>query len=58
MIYKESPIHIWFGLTYAQFLTMPRLVMESMPHEWQEKTVELLEEMDKTFDWLPKEKTY
>ena len=54
----ESPIHIWFELSYAQFLTVPRLVMESMPYDWQEKMAELLEEMDATFDWRPKEGRY
>ena len=52
-VYVESPIHIWFELSYAQFLTVPRLVMESMPLEWQEKMAELLREMDETFDWRP-----
>jgi len=54
----ESPISYWFELTYAQFLTVPRLVMESMPIEWQEKMVALLEEMDETFDWRPQEGRY
>lgn len=54
----ESPIHIWFELSYAQFLTVPRLVMESMPYEWQKKMVELLQEMDATFDWRPKKGRY
>ena len=48
-----SPIHEWFELSYAQFLTIPRLVMESMPLEWQAKMARLLREMDNTFDWRP-----
>ena len=54
----ESPIHGWFELSYAQFLTVPRLVMEAMPHEWQCKMADLLSEMDETFDWRPKEGRY
>lgn len=54
----KKSIHEWFELTYAQFLTIPRLVMESMPDEWQEKMTELLNEMDETFDWRPKEGRY
>lgn len=54
----SSPIHAWFELTYAQYLTVPRLIMESMPLEWQEKMVALLDEMDATFGWRPKEGRY
>ena len=32
--------------------------MESMPHDWQKNMVALLEEMDNTFDWRPKEGRY
>jgi hypothetical protein len=49
----DDEIHDWFELSYAQFLTIPRLVMQSMPREWQKKMVALLEEMDDTFDWRP-----
>lgn len=51
IIYKENPVHDWFGLTYANWLTVPRVIMESMPLEWQQKMVALLEEMDEEFDW-------
>jgi len=57
-IWVDAPVEVWFELTYAQFLTVPRLVMESMPLEWQEKMVALLEEMDATFDWRPQEGRY
>jgi hypothetical protein len=49
-----QPISSWFELSYAQFLTVPRLVMESMPLGWQRKMAALLQEMDDTFDWRPK----
>lgn len=48
--YKRN-IHEWFGLTYAQYLIIPRSVLQSMPEEWQEKLVELIEELDETFEW-------
>ena len=53
-----SPIHEWFELSHAQFLTIPRLVMESMPLEWQIKMADLLREMDNTFDWRPPDGRY
>lgn len=46
-------IHTWFGLTYAQYLTIPRSVLQSMPEEWQHKFVELLDKLDDT-NWLDK----
>lgn len=51
-------IRAWFELTYAQYLTMPRSIMERMPEEWQEKMAELLDELDDTFDWRPREGRY
>ena len=55
---SEEPINWWFELSYAQYLTVPRLVMQSMPLEWQRKMAVLLQEMDETFDWRPKEGQY
>ncbi|MFA6271093.1 MAG: hypothetical protein WC657_07870 [Candidatus Paceibacterota bacterium] len=54
----EESLSLWFELSYAQFLTVPRLVMESMPAEWQNKMAALLQEMDETFDWRPSEGRY
>lgn len=36
----------WFGLSYASWLTMPRVFMEAMPNEWQQKMADLLNEYD------------
>lgn len=55
---SDDPINLWFELSYAQFLTVPRLVMQSMPIKWQRKMAVLLEEMDETFDWRPTEGRY
>lgn len=52
-ICTDYSLDLWFELSYAQFLTVPRLVMKSMPTEWQEKMAQLLREMDDTFDWRP-----
>lgn len=48
----------WFELSYAEFLTIPRLVLESMPEDWQRQMANLLFELDATFDWRPKEGRY
>jgi hypothetical protein len=46
-------IHLWFELTYAQYLTIPRSVLQSMPDEWQARFVQCLEELDEAIDWRP-----
>ena len=52
--YKESPVHLMFGLTYASWLVWPRVVMQAMPIEWQERFVALAEEMGEKFPrWEP-----
>lgn len=51
-------LHCWFGLSYAQYLTIPRTAMQSMPDEWQGKMAKLLKEMDERIDWYPREGRY
>lgn len=53
-----NDIHHWFELTYAQYLTIPRSVLQSMSESWQAKFVALLEELDETIDWRPSEGRY
>ncbi len=48
--YMDSPIHAWFSLSYANYLVLPRSLMESMPYEWQVNMKRLLEEMDNSFE--------
>lgn len=54
-----EPIHEWFELTYAQYLTIPRSVLQSMPLHWQTRFVQCLKELDDSIDWRPdSEKQY
>jgi hypothetical protein len=39
----------WFGLSYASFLVLPRVLMQEMPDEWQGKMADLLSEYGETF---------
>lgn len=36
----------WFGLSYAGWLTIPRVVLHAMPDEWQGRLAALLNEYD------------
>lgn len=57
-IVVNEPIHNWFELTYAQYLTIPRSVLQSMPTEWQIRFVNCLKELDSAIDWRPKDGRY
>lgn len=54
-VFYEDPIHEYFGLSYAHWLVVPRVALQSMPYKWQATLVELLEELDDKIDWVPKE---
>lgn len=54
----HQPIHTWFELSYAHYLTIPRSVLQSMPLEWQERFAACLDELDDTIDWRPPEGRY
>jgi hypothetical protein len=43
-------LHCYWSLSYASYLTVPRVLMQSMPDEWQNKMAALLEELDTTCD--------
>lgn len=47
-------IHEWFNLTYASYLVVPRVVLQSMPEKWQKRFVALLNEMNESIDWPDK----
>ena len=51
---RVDAIHQFFGLSYANYLVLPRSVLQSMPDEWQRRFVKCLEELDETIDWRPK----
>jgi hypothetical protein len=40
----------WFGLSYASWITIPRVLAHAMPDEWQEKMAQLLKEYDHYWD--------
>ena len=42
----RKDLQLWFGLSHAAFCVMPRVFMEAMPAEWQEKMAQLLFEYD------------
>lgn len=43
----------WFGLSRACWLTLPRVLMHSMPDDWQARMADLLSEFDAEFPNQP-----
>ena len=44
--YMPFPIDHMFGLTYAAYFVMPRLAARSMSQQWQQRFVDLMNEME------------
>ncbi len=55
---ERDAIHKHFGLSYANYLVLPRTLLQSMPDEWQARFVALLDEMDTAFAHVPKADDY
>lgn len=49
-VWVESPIHGWFELSYASYYVFPRVLMERMPLDWQERWLVLQEELEKAYE--------
>ena len=58
IIEHDEPIHDWFELTYANYLVLPRSVLQSAPVWWQKKFVQLLEELHPMFGDIPQSGKY
>jgi len=48
---RNGPIHKSFGLTKASFLVIPRTVLMDMPTEWQNRMVDLIDELNDATQW-------
>jgi len=45
IVMDDEPIHLYFGLSYAHYLVLPRTALQSMPIEWQRRFVDCLREL-------------
>lgn len=50
---SSSALQCWFELSYASWLTLPRVLMEAMPVEWQDRMAALLNEYREAFPNQP-----
>ena len=51
-------IHTFFGLSYSNYLVLPRTLLQSMPEEWQHRFTGMLDEMSAAFDHVPQADFY
>ena len=42
---RTEDVHTWFGLSYANYLVLPRTILQSTPPDWQRRFVKLLDEL-------------
>lgn len=45
-IMDQGPLHLYFGLSYASWLVLPRVALQEMPLDWQARFAALLEEAE------------
>jgi len=46
---KASKLEYWWSLSYASWLQLPRVLIQEMPTEWQDRLADLLKEFDEEF---------
>jgi hypothetical protein len=56
--YDFEAIHLWFNLSYANYLVLPRALLQSMPDEWQKRFVLCLDELVETMREVPQADRY
>jgi len=50
---NEPPIHGWFGLTYANYFVVPRLLLQEQSLDWQNRFIDLMDEIGEQLIELP-----
>jgi hypothetical protein len=54
----REAIHRHFSLSYANYLVLPRTLLQSMPDEWQARFVGLLDDLNDAFQHVPQAEGY
>lgn len=55
---EPEAIHLHFGLSYGNYLVLPRTLLQSMPDAWQARFVALVDEMAEAFRHVPQADAY
>lgn len=48
----------YFGLSYSSYLVLHRVALEAMPDDWQDRFVQMLEEMERAIDYEKMPRTF
>lgn len=54
----DVDIHLWFNLTYANYLVLHRSLLQSMPLDWQRRFVASLDQLQAAYAHLENDNTY
>lgn len=52
---ESKNMEMFWGMGRANYLTIPRSIIQEMPVEWQDTLADLMFELDETVDWRPKD---
>lgn len=55
---RQKDIHTSFGLSYANYLVLPRTLLQSMPAAWQHQFVTLVDELHAAFRHVQQAECY
>ena len=56
--WEPEAIHGHFGLSYANYLVLPRTLLQSMPDAWQARFVALVDDLCEAFQHVPQPEAY
>lgn len=56
--WETEAIHLHFGLSYANYLVLPRTLLQSMPDAFQARFVAMLDELHEAFQHVPQAEAY
>ncbi|MET8113748.1 hypothetical protein [Streptomyces prasinus] len=55
---EPDAIHAHFGLSYANYLVLPRTLLQSMSNDFQTRFVAMLDELTEAFEHVPQAEAY
>jgi hypothetical protein len=56
--WEREAIHLHFSLSYANYLVLPRTLLQSMPDAFQARFVAMLDELQEAFGHVPQAEAY
>lgn len=54
----REDVHVWFSLSYANYLILHRSLLQSMPADWQHEFIALLVKLDEAYGHVERPAQY